>query len=124
MRNLRLAAVAAVATGGLVAAAIGPVAADAVAAPAATRYAKVRHLCAAPRPRRATCFVLGLVPARAGAPGASPYLLSAGATTSGPAGGLTPSDLASAYRYSPAAGGSGQTVAIVDAYDDPNIEHD
>jgi subtilase family serine protease len=37
--------------------------------------------------------------------------------------GYGPSDLASAYNL-PASGGSGATVAIVDAYDDPNAEAD
>lgn len=38
-------------------------------------------------------------------------------------GGLNPVDLQSAYGLS-ATGGSGQTVAVVDAYDDPNAEAD
>jgi len=42
--------------------------------------------------------------------------------TTGPSG-YHPSDLQAAYGL-PAAGGSGQTVAIVDAYDDPNAEAD
>ncbi len=37
--------------------------------------------------------------------------------------GLNPADLRSAYKL-PATGGSGQTIAIVDAYDDPNAESD
>ncbi|MFB7633601.1 S53 family peptidase [Streptomyces sp. NPDC056149] len=37
--------------------------------------------------------------------------------------GFGPSDLQSAYKL-PKTGGSGQTVAIVDAYDDPNAEKD
>ena len=37
--------------------------------------------------------------------------------------GLNPSDLQSAYNLS-ATGGNGQTIAIVDAYDDPNAEAD
>jgi subtilase family serine protease len=37
--------------------------------------------------------------------------------------GFGPSDLASAYKL-PATGGSGATIAIVDAYDDPNAESD
>jgi subtilase family serine protease len=41
---------------------------------------------------------------------------------SGPAG-LRPSDLRSAYSL-PNSGGSGQTIAIVDAYDDPTAEAD
>src|SRR3954449_6339357 len=36
--------------------------------------------------------------------------------------GLGPSDLQSAYKLG--SGGSGATVAIVDAYDDPNAESD
>jgi len=42
---------------------------------------------------------------------------------SGEGGGFSPSDLRSAYKLS-STGGSGQTVAIVDAYDDPNAEAD
>ena len=37
---------------------------------------------------------------------------------------LRPATLASAYGYAGAPGGSGQTVAIVDAFDDPKIEQD
>jgi hypothetical protein len=42
---------------------------------------------------------------------------------SGEEGGLSPADLRSAYRI-PEGGGSGQTIAIVDAYDAPNAEAD
>ena len=45
------------------------------------------------------------------APGASP-------------GGLSPGNLRSAYQLTNATGGSGNTVAIIDAYDDPNAEAD
>jgi subtilase family serine protease len=37
---------------------------------------------------------------------------------------LNPADLQSAYKLNGATGGSGQTVAIVDAFDDPNAESD
>ncbi|HXM86479.1 MAG TPA: PKD domain-containing protein, partial [Solirubrobacteraceae bacterium] len=57
-------------------------------------------------------------------PGVSPFVVGAGAASAGPAGGLTPEDLASAYGYTPAAGGSGETVGIVDAFDDPAIASD
>ncbi len=40
---------------------------------------------------------------------------------SGEEGGFAPSDLKSAYKL-PATGGSGQTVALIDAYDDPEAE--
>ena len=46
-----------------------------------------------------------------------------GSGTIGPAGGLTPQDLGTAYNLN-TAGGSGQTVGIVDAYNDPNINAD
>jgi len=62
--------------------------------------------------------------AGAGEPGVRPYTAASGALESGPAGGLTPAELASAYGYDPTAGGIGQTIAIVDAYDDPKIEGD
>jgi subtilase family serine protease len=39
-------------------------------------------------------------------------------------GGLNPADLQAAYGLPSSTGGSGQTIAIVDAYDDPNAESD
>jgi hypothetical protein len=63
--------------------------------------------------------------------------VAAGAITAGPAqetspalygtgmeGGYSPADLRSAYELPSASAGYGQTVAVVDAYDDPNAEHD
>jgi hypothetical protein len=98
--------------------------AGATSASARTRYATVRTVCPAPHARHAGCLALALHAARAGAAGVRAYASGAGAASSGPAGGLTPGDLASAYKYSPAAGGAGQTLAIVDAFDDPNAEAD
>ena len=46
----------------------------------------------------------------------------AGCTTAHP--GYTPCDLQSAYLLPSTSAGTGQTVAIVDAYDDPNAETD
>ena len=43
--------------------------------------------------------------------------------TATPSGGYVPADLQSAYVLS-ASGGAGQTIAIVDAYHDPNAEND
>src|SRR5271165_3863104 len=43
---------------------------------------------------------------------------------SGVDGGYDPADLQKAYDLPSASAGSGQTVAIVDAYDDPNAESD
>ena len=63
--------------------------------------------------------------------------LPAGAVTAGPVqeaspalsgtgmeGGFAPADLRTAYLLPPTSAGSGQTVAIVDAYDDPSAESD
>ena len=63
--------------------------------------------------------------------------VSAGAITAGPEletspalhgtgveGGYSPEDLRKAYNLPSATAGSGQTVAIVDAYDDPHAEAD
>ncbi len=59
-------------------------------------------------------YLFGLGPA----PAASPRYEGSGVE-----GGFSPSDLRSAYNL-PSEGGKGQTVAIVDAYDDPNAESD
>jgi len=79
--------------------------------------AQDRRACPPARIGGATCAALVRVSAHGAAPDAAPA-----------AGGgeepLTPAQLASAYEYEPSAGGSGQTVAIVDAYDDPSIEAD
>ncbi len=96
-------------------------------APRGTHYAKIRRVCPTPKTGDATCLALARVPvasAAAGEPGVRPYTATRGALESGPAGGLTPEELASVYGYSPAVGGSGQTIALVDAFDDPNIESD
>jgi hypothetical protein len=94
------------------------------------RYAVGKPACAqTPRKGTATCdaIVRENVPAsQAAKDKAHKYVVGAGAKgngTIGPAGGLTPQDLATAYALN-AAGGSGQTVGIVDAYNDPNINAD
>jgi hypothetical protein len=95
--------------------------------PAKTRYAQTRRACQSPTIRRASCFALVRVPvaaSSAASAGALPYTVNDGASVSGPAGGLTPRQIATAYGYDPTGGGAGQTVAIVDAFDDPKIEAD
>jgi subtilase family serine protease len=47
-----------------------------------------------------------------------------GSTSSATPVGFTPSDLRSAYNLTTNKGGSGQTIAIVDAFDNPNAEAD
>jgi PKD repeat protein len=88
-------------------------------------FARLVHVCAPPNSARAGCFAVARRPASAaasGQPDVRSYTTSP-AAEAGPAGGYTPAQLASAYGYDP-SGGAGQTVAIVDAYDDPKIQED
>jgi hypothetical protein len=90
-------------------------------------YARVHPACALPKPRHAACLALVRTPvpaSEADAQGVTPFTLRAAAASAGPGGGLTPAELGSAYGYDPRAGGAGQTVAIVDAFDDPAIASD
>ncbi|WP_344660787.1 putative Ig domain-containing protein [Catenulispora subtropica] len=89
--------------------------ASAAAAPAATptpsSATNYVHSCAAPtRPGQMACLALRRTDI-------VPHLAPAVAVS-----GYGPSDLASAYNLP--SGGAGQTVAIVDAQDDPNAESD
>jgi len=96
------------------------------AAHSVTLYAVGKRVCAAKRPGVASCYAEIRKVVRKGTEGARPFRVAAGATASGtigPAGGLTPGDLGSAYGLT-TTGGSGQTVAVVDAYNDPNINAD
>jgi subtilase family serine protease len=87
---------------------VAPVAATSASA---TSAPGVRASCASAPPGVARCLALRVV----GGPTRS-------STASGPAG-WHPADLQRAYRLDPTQG-HGQTVAIVDAYDDPNAESD
>jgi subtilase family serine protease len=106
---------------GVVGLALGAVPATASAAatsaPAASAPSVVHSCTTESRPGFASCFALkrmdiasGRVSASAVAPNALPA-------------GFGPADLRSAYNL-PATGGAGQTVAIVDAFDNPNIASD
>jgi subtilase family serine protease len=99
--------------------------------PAGTvRYAVGKPACTqTPRRGAATCDAIirvDVAAAQAAKDHAQRFVVGAGAKgsdTIGPAGGLTPQDLGTAYNLN-TAGGSGQTVGIVDAYNDPNINAD
>ncbi len=101
---------AALVSGGLLAAT--PSVASALPA-AATPH--VRHLCGQPtKPGQMACFAearTDIVQHMSVSPNATPS-------------GYGPSDLQSAYNLPSAAAGSGQTVAVVDAQDDPSAESD
>ena len=98
----------------------------------------VRSVCAAPAPGHASCLALELVPktpaARAhthpvGMPRAAPIRAGKVAEVCKPPTaaegcyGLRPQDLHSAYAL-PTTAPSEQTIALVDAYDDPTAEAD
>jgi PKD repeat protein len=90
-------------------------------------YARTQQVCPPAELGRATCLALVRDPvpsAEHAAVGVESYRIDDGATSAGPAGGLTPAQLASAYAYDPTSGGTGQTVALIEAYDDPKIEED
>jgi hypothetical protein len=88
------------------------------AASASTAAAAGRDLseraCPDPKPGQATCFAIRRTDVKA--------TKGVRAATDTPAG-FGPADLLSAYNL-PTDGGAGQTVAIVDAYDDPTAEAD
>ncbi|WP_369390746.1 peptidase S8 [Streptomyces sp. CG1] len=115
-RTVSLTAVATLATAALALAAPVGQAAQATAAHGVT----VARACAAPAKKNVMACnalqVTGGTPASAHAESA----LTAAAAPSG----YGPASLQSAYNLPSASGGSGQTVAIVDAYDDPNAESD
>ena len=76
----------------------------------------------APRPAGEAACQAVITPAGAKLAAISPAVSSA---TSGIDGsGLAPADLQSAYDLPSSTGGSGQTVALVDAYNDPTAEAD
>jgi hypothetical protein len=98
-------------------------------------YAVNRPLCAtAVRPGQVNCFALRRVEVKKGTPGARPYLKTFTANSvpgakgrvigPGPAGGFTPDDIAAAYQYNPTVARSGQTVGIVDWFNDPHVKSD
>jgi len=90
-------------------------------------------VCGRPAPGRAECLAI-LVPSAVGVSSSGAPLQAAprrlGATAaptlqgSGVGGGFAPADLRSAYDLPSETEGAGQTVAIVDAYDDPDAESD
>jgi subtilase family serine protease len=138
LRNSRgvLAAVTAATTVSLLAAMPAEAAgtSSATAKPAAARsagvttlYAVGKRVCKTPRKINvAACMAETREVVKKGTKGARPFRRAAGATavgTIGPAGGLTPGDLGTAYGLT-TTGGSGQTLAIVDAYNDPDINAD
>src|SRR3954471_16951004 len=93
-----------------------PAAATSASAPtAAAAQHPFHHACSTPRAGRASCNAL----IRNDVATSAAAVRRAAAAPSG----LSPANLKSAYKL-PSTGGSGQTVAIVDAYDAPTAEAD
>ncbi|MCO5994050.1 S53 family peptidase [Actinoallomurus rhizosphaericola] len=93
-----------------------PTAATSAAAPAASAVQHpFHHACSTPRAGRASCNAL----VRDDVATSEATVRAAAAAPSG----LSPANLQSAYKLS-TSGGSGQTVAIVDAYNAPTAEAD
>ncbi|HEU5379677.1 MAG TPA: peptidase S8 [Ktedonobacteraceae bacterium] len=91
------------------------IAATAFASPAATpTAARNVHACANSAVGFAHCLAIQYVPGTTS--GVKPFASSPQ--------GLNPADLRAAYKLPSTTAGSGQTVAIVDAMDDPNAESD
>jgi hypothetical protein len=98
----------------------------------------VRHACSAPTPGQASCLALGLKPTTAAARARVHQRATRGVARTGlakasecapayHAGCLTPQDLRSAYfpgEEANAPASEPQTIAVVDAYNDPSAEAD
>jgi subtilase family serine protease len=87
-----------------------------LSAPANAASHPFHHACATTKPGSASCKAL----VRDDVAKSAASLRRAAAAPSG----LAPSDLQSAYKLPSSTAGSGQTVAIVDAYNDPTAEAD
>ena len=101
----------------------GPAPDAAPLAPLAQRPSRTQPYAACPRPKRrhAACqSIVVPVGAKLLTPSASALPATGGVNGSG----LTPAELQSAYALPSATAGEGQTVALVDAYDDPTAESD
>jgi subtilase family serine protease len=96
---------------------------NAVAVP--TEYAITKPACSQqPVVGSANCFAIRRVTVAKGTPGAEAFVPGGGASSVGPAGGYTPTDLSTAYSVNSSGSATGQTIALVDAYNDPNINAD
>ncbi|WP_304050542.1 S53 family peptidase [Jatrophihabitans endophyticus] len=101
--------------------AVGTAATAASPAPAGAHHVRTTRLCSTPAKHQLACYAIKQVsPSEPKALSAdSAHAVKPNATPSG----YGPSDLRSAYNLT-ASGSSSETVAIVDAYNDPNIASD
>ncbi|MGW1911140.1 S53 family peptidase [Streptomyces sp. NPDC002076] len=117
-RTASLTAVATLATAALALAA--PVGQAAQATASSSHGVTVAHACGAPTQKgEMACNALKVTSGTPKSAHAESDLTAAAAPS-----GYGPASLQAAYNLPSASGGSGQTVAIVDAYDDPSAESD
>lgn len=96
----------------------GATTAGSPASKSTTKYYKASRVCKVAKKEHAQCFAMRRVAVPSGTPGARAMTADPGYVT-GPAGGFTPADLAKAYAVNSATATT-TTVAVVDAFDDPN----
>ncbi len=129
MSRLSRALLAAALAAGAVAATATVAVAATVSRPLPASNYSVRPLCGEPGPGEASCFALKLVPQTARAReratpiGMTLHRRVEPQSAAGGSFGLRPQDLHSGYGL-PAESPASQTIAIVDAYDDPTAEAD
>src|SRR3954469_5805653 len=104
----------------------GLVATATTASAAGTVYLTAKRTCATSvATGHATCFAMKVVRSKVKTPGAVPASASPSAVVAqGPSGGYTPNDIATAYGFHNTGTATGQVVAIVDAFNNPNIKTD
>jgi subtilase family serine protease len=98
-----------------------PTASAAAPTPSLARHASM-GVCSTAKPGFAACSAL--VRTDAGAMAAKSGAIANAAAPNATVSGLSPANLQSAYKLPSSSAGSGQTVAIVDAMDDPTVEAD
>jgi hypothetical protein len=82
-------------------------------------YSRLVPLCAPPKPGTNACFAIRSVSVSVKPGSRLPAGVQADVGGNGPAGGYSPADLESLYHFSRTSGGKGQTIGIVDWFDDP-----
>lgn len=122
-RTVRVFVLAAFAVGLLATAAPASAARPADAGVSGPAQASAVRSCPAPPSGFASCFALVRTDGKPPGSGKGKPPPSPPPPTSGPTSGLFPADLQSAYNL-PSSTAGGGTVAIIDAYDDPNAEAD
>ena len=125
-RAVGIVAVVVAGTAGVLVPATAASAGGRVGVPASTvRWVRAVPVCARPTPGTMSCLAERLVRVAPHSAHAVRLVRTANSAPLGPAGGYTPDDLATAYGVpTTPTTGTGQAVAIVDAFHDPNVEQD